>query len=240
MTAIPMVFSSPPPPLSEAELRPDSRLGSAFGLAIVVEVLLLVGVVWVLAHRYTPQTPPPIEEVRLVQLPKPVVPPKPRVKPHPRPKPKVIKPRVLHRRIKPVMPPPPRPIPMPKPPAPLPPSPVAAPVLPPPKAVPPPVPLPNPGERATYLGEVRSAIQDAVRFPDEARLLRAQGKVQVRFDLRDGVVSHLTIVTPGGLGVFNANALSAVRDATLPVPPKQLAHKTFNLGLWVLFHFKRH
>ncbi|MDA8383178.1 MAG: energy transducer TonB [Betaproteobacteria bacterium] len=206
-----------------------------------MELLLLLGVAWVLAHRYTPQTPPPVEEVSLVQLPKPVVPTKPRVKPHPRPKPKTVKPRVVHRRVEPVVPRPPRPIPVPKPLARLPPSPVAVPVpSPPPKEVPSPVPPPTPGERASYLGEVRTAIQDAVRFPEEARLLRAQGKVQVRFDLRDGVVSHLILVTPGRLDVFNANALSAVRDAVLPMPPKPLAHKTFNLALWVVFHLKRH
>lgn len=234
MNAGPMVASLPPQPWSADEFRLPSRLASAFWLAILVELLLLVAAGWILAHRYVARTTPLVEQVQLVQVPKPVQTPKQQVRPHPKPKPKAIKRHVARRPVKPLMPPP-----IPKPAVPLPPSPVAAPVPPPsPPKVQVPPPLPTPGEKASYLGSVRDAIQNAVQFPSGARLLRQQGGVQVEFDLRDGVVSHLLIVRPGMLKSFNDNALSAVRDARIPLPPKELAHRTINLVLWVKFSLR--
>ncbi len=131
----------------------------------------------------------------------------------------------------------PQPIALP-PPAPLPPSPIAA-ALPRPQPPAPPQPAVSPGVKASYLGAVRSAIQAAMQFPDDARMLRRDGKVRVRFTLLDGLVTDVKLVTGGRMRSFDSNALSAVRDASIPSPPGALAHRIFHLVLWVKFDLHR-
>ncbi len=224
--------ASPMPSL--AELGAPSRLSVAFWLALAAEAGLVLGLVWMVAHKPAARVPPrPVEQVRLVQLPKPVQKPKPKTElEHPQPLPR---PPAFHPRTVP-LPPPPVALP---PPIALPPSPIAAPVPPPP----PPPPKTQGGvsaaEKATYLGAIRAAIQGAVQFPADARMLRQDGKVRVRFELLDGVVSDVRIITPGRLRSFNSNALLAVHDAGIPSPPKALAHHRFTLALWVKFHLHR-
>lgn len=226
------------PALAVSELRPPSRLKSALWLAAVAEVVLIGGGIWLAARRTTPSPPPPAaERVRLVQLPKPVVQPKPQAVPHRHPRPAPVRP-AFHPHPLPRIVPPSTPLPAPSPLPPLPPSPVAAaiPLL--PRVLPVPAPV-SAAQRASYLEAVKSAIQAAVHFPAQARLLRQDGRVRVSFQLIDGVVRNLKIVIPGRLGAFNANALSAIREASIPSPPKSLAHKRFTLNLWVKFHLHR-
>lgn len=233
--------------LPDIEPHASSRLAPAFGLALLLEVVLIAGAAWMLAHRDAapPLSVPAAVQVQLVQLPKPVLPPKLKVEPPPLlPKPVVH--HVMHPRVKPVAP---LPLPAPQQPAPLPPSPVAAPQ--PPKPPQPqvqrpsvqqsPVPTlaePSASAKASYLAEVRSSIEAAVQFPSDARLLRQQGQVQVQFQLKDGAITNLQILTPGTLGSFNDNALNAVRSARIPQPPKEMMDKTFTLFLWVKFKLK--
>ncbi|MDE2450322.1 MAG: TonB family protein [Gammaproteobacteria bacterium] len=86
---------------------------------------------------------------------------------------------------------------------------------------------------------MKSAIQAAVRFPKDARLLRQEGKVEVSFQLVDGVVTNVKVVAGGRLRSFDVNALNAVREAGIPAPPKALAHQVFTLVLWVKFDLHR-
>lgn len=223
--------ASPMPSLPE--LGGPSRFSVAFWLALAAEAALVLALVWVVAHKPAARVAPrPLEQVRLVQLPRPVEKPKPKPELH-HPQPAPLRPTFHPRPV--ALPPPPLALP---PPIALPPSPIAAPVPPPP---PPPKPQPavSAGEKATYLGAIRAAIQGAVQFPADARMLRQDGRVRVRFELLDGVVSDVRIVTPGRLKSFNANALLAVRDASIPSPPKALAHHRFTLVLWVKFHLHR-
>jgi protein TonB len=223
--------SNPMPSLPE--LGAPSRLSVAFWLALTAEAALVLAVVWVVTHEAaTRVSARPVEQVRLVQLPKPIEKPKP--------KPELKRPASVPRRLtfhpRPVpLPPPPVALP---PPIPLPPSPIAAPVpppAPPPKAQP----VVSASEKSSYLGAIRAAIQEAVRFPADARMLRQDGKVEVKFELRDGVVSNVKIITPGRIKSFNSNALLAVHEASIPSPPKALAHHLFTLVLWVKFHLHR-
>lgn len=222
--------ATPMPSLPELGAR--SRLSVAFWLALAAEATLVLALIWVAAHQPAARVAlRPVEQVRLVQLPKPVEKPKPKPElRHPQPVP--LRP-AFHPRPVP-LPPPPLALP---PPIPLPASLIAAPIPPPP----PPKALPavSAGEKATYLGAIRAAIQSAVRFPADARMLRQDGKVRVKFELRDGIISNVRIITPGRLKSFNANALLAVHEARIPDPPKALAHQRFTLVLWVKFHLHR-
>jgi protein TonB len=224
-------FSNPMPSLPE--LGTPSRLSVAFWLALAAEAALVLAVVWAVTHEPATHVPPrPVEQVRLVQLPKPVETPKPKPElRHPQPMP--VRPAFHPRPVR--LPPPPVALP---PPIALPPSPIAA-------SVPPPAPPPkaqtvvSASEQATYLGAIRAAIQEAVQFPADARMLRQEGEVRVKFELRDGVVSNVQIITPGRIQSFNSNALLAVHEASIPSPPKALAHHPFTLVLWVKFHLHR-
>jgi protein TonB len=223
--------ASPMPALPELpELGAPSRLSAAFWLALAAEIALALALVWAMERGPASHSlPRPVEQVRLVQMPKPVEKPKLPVE-HPRPAPLR---NVFHPRPVPLPPPPPVALP---PPLPLPPSPIAAAA---PKPPPPPPrarPAVDPEQKSTYLGQVRAAIQGAVQFPSQARMLRMDGKVRVKFDLIDGVISNVQIVTPGRIESFNANALLAVHDATIPAPPQALMHHVFTLVLWVKFH----
>jgi protein TonB len=223
--------SNPMPPLPE--LGAPSRLSVAFWLALAAEAALILVVVWAVTHEPAIRVSPrPVEQVRLVRLPKPIEKPKS--------KPELKRPEPVPRRLTfhphPVpLPPPPVALP---PPIALPPSPIAAPVAPP---APPPKaqPVVSASEKATYLGAIRAAIQEAVQFPADARMLRQEGEVRVKFELRDGVVSNVQIITPGRIKSFNSNALLAVHEASIPSPPKALAHHLFTLVLWVKFHLHR-
>jgi protein TonB len=223
--------SNPMPALPA--LGAPSRLSAAFWLALAAEAALTLAVVWAVTHEPTTRVSPrPVEQVRLVQLPKPVEKPKPtpEVK-HPEPVPR----RITYHPRPVALPPPPVALP---PPIALPPSPIAAPA-PTPKPPPKPQPAVSAGEKASYLGAIRAAIQQAVQFPADARMLRQDGKVRVKFQLRDGVISNVQITTPGRMKSFNSNALLAVHDASIPNPPKALAHHVFTLVLWVKFHLHR-
>ncbi len=211
-----------------------SRLTAAFWLALAAEAALVLALIWVVEHRPATRVRPlPVEQVRLVDLPKPVA--KPRQKPEPlHPQPIPLR-ATFHPRPVPLAPPP---VTLPAP-LPLTPSPIAAPVPPPPPPPPEAPPAVSAGEKASYLGAIRAAIQNAVRFPPEARMLREDGRVRVKFELLDGVVSDVRIIAPGRLKSFNSNALLAVHDASIPSPPKILAHHRFTLVLWVRFHLHR-
>lgn len=220
---------SPMPAL--AELGAPSRLSVAFWLALVAEAVLALAVIWAVAHKPATHAPPrPAEQVQLVRMPNPVEKPKIEFK-HPKRAPlrNVFHPRPVE------LPPPPVALP---PAIPLPPSPIAA-AAPPPPPPPHAQPIVNPGQKLTYLSAVRAAIQGAVQFPAAARMLRMDGRVRVKFELVNGVVSHLRIITPGQLQAFNSKALLAVHDAGIPAPPKALADHVFHLVLWVNFHLHR-
>lgn len=223
--------ATPMPPLPQ--LGAPSRLSLAVWLALAAEAALLLAVIWAVAHQPVERVAArPVEQVRLVQLPKPLEKPKPKpALEHPQPAP--LRPTFRPRPV--ALPPPPVALP---PPVSLPASPIAAPVPAPPPP-PPPHPVVSAGEKATYLGAIRAAIQQAVHFPADARMLHENGRVRVKFKLRDGVISDVQIIIPGRITSFNANALLAVHDARIPSPPKALAHHLFTLVLWVKFHLHR-
>ncbi|MHB1676587.1 MAG: TonB family protein [Sulfuriferula sp.] len=230
---------------------PAPRLASALGLALLLELLFIAVTVWMLARRdvtIPPSSSVPVT-VQILQLTKPALVPKPVQAPKPKTEtarvslPKTVMHRALHPRVKPMLAPPvpvtPQPVPLP-----LSAAPAAAVKLPPPlpePAVQPPLPLSVQASIAVkenYLATVREAIQTAVQFPADGRLLREEGEVEVQFQLRNGAISNLKILAPGTLDSFNDNALSAVRNATIPQAPKEMKDRLLTLSLWVKFKLK--
>ena len=220
-------------------------------VALLLEAGLLVAVAWWSSRPAPPPTPQPVQIV--LEAPKPapktVAPPTPKP-PEPKPIPKpVVKPQpkpIVHKvQPKPVQPPPPQPAPEPTPqvqapPAPAPDTKPAMPVAAPTPPAPPPPPAPPAPDvasiKATFEAELRSAIQAAVRYPQAARMMQLTGKTLVGFDFRDGVASHLRVLTSSGADLLDQAAMQAVRSAPYPATPKELQGKTLAFTIWVRFH----
>ncbi|WP_368356531.1 energy transducer TonB [Acidithiobacillus sulfurivorans] len=207
-------------------------------IAAAIESVFVALLIW----KSTEQTPPPaaINAPVTISLvpptpPKPLPPmPKPQVQPQPKPVPRPV-PRPL-----------PRPVPhpvaeqqakLPLPPTPMP-SPVQAPT---PKAVATPPPPPpsaapvSPAVREDYLAQVKGAIQAAVHFPESAKMLGENGRVQLHFILHAGQIGGVSITQKGSMGAFDTAAIAALRDAHLPAVPASLKNKSFDLSIWVEF-----
>ncbi len=215
------------------------RWATATALALLIELLVLAALAW-WSSRPAPPPPPQPVEITLTQ-PKPppkVVTPKP---PPPKPKPKVLpkpKPRVVHHVVH--HPPPPAP-PKPRiqpPPTPAPATRPTMPVAPPP---PPPPPRKPPKAdvaalRMSFEALLREAVQDAVHYPESARLMQVEGRTLVGFTFIDGRVSQVHVVKSSGVPSLDSAALRAVRTAPYPQPPAALAGHALSFVIWVRFH----
>ena len=204
----------------------------ALGLAVLVELILLVGmaIIFINTRTVTPKTSAPVA-LTIVTEP---TPPAPIAKPvplPPQPKPKVTpshqaKPHPL------------RPTP-PAPPVPLAqaPSPTAfsVPVAPPaPPQPPPPVVTSRVDLHAEYADRVRAAVQAAVYYPPAAVAMHFSGRVQVAFQLQDGIPGETRIMTSSGLGIIDRAALQAVQTARYPAPPDDLRGHDLSYQVWVI------
>lgn len=230
--------------------EPDDRRRwpLAAGSALLLEAAIVAALLWLADQGATVPPPPPMQIVLEAPRPAPktVAPPRPKPpepKPKPIPKP-VVKPQprpIVHKlETKPPLPlPPPTPR-VQAPPAPVPDTKPAMPVVAPaPPAPPQPRAPPTPDVasiRATFEAELRSAIQAAVRYPQAAKLMQLNGKTLVSFDLHDGAVSHVRVLTSSGADLLDHAALDAVRNAPYPATPKELQGKVMAFTIWVRFH----
>ena len=229
-------------PDNSTVIRSDQgeHTGIAFVWALLLEGIILALFAWLVVRS---ESVPPVSSSDAVQLQivAAATPPTP-VKPVVEPPPKLPKPVAHPVKLAQPKPLPPPPLPVSQQLAPLPSAATPSAMTEPPP--PPPVPVqqvaaePSAAAKENYFAEVRSAIQAAEQFPDDARLLRQQGQVEVRFQLDNGQISNLSIITPGTLATFNSNALNAVRNAALPPPPKAMIDKSYTLTLWVKFTLK--
>jgi protein TonB len=202
---------------------PWQRWG-AYVLAALLEIILLAGI-WHFLERPAPkQDQDDTTEIAMVEAPPTPAPPKP-VPPPPPPKvvepPKVV-PKTIH-----VIP---RPAPMVVPPMVLPPEITAPP--------PPPVP-PQPAVDAEavdrFQAEVRAAIQAAIIYPPTARMMKQQGRAKVAFTLTHGHAEGAQLIQSSGVATIDTAALAAVRDATYPGPPPEMAGKPLSFAVFVVF-----
>ncbi len=227
--------------------EPDAsrRWAASTALALVLESAALAALAWFLSRPAPPPPPQPIEITLSRPKPAPKVvapkppppkpkPPPPRPKPQPRPRPHPI----VHPHPRP-LPPPPQPRIQP-PPAPLPSAQPAMPVAPPPPPPPPPrTPPPKPDTaalRLSFEALLREAIQDAVHYPESARLMRVEGRALVSFRFLDGRVNRVRIVRSSDVPALDQAALQAVRKAPYPPAPAALAGRAMSFVIWVRFH----
>ncbi len=215
-----------------------SRPIQAFSMALFIELLLLIGLVATLVNVAPPprKISPPVALTIVTE----VTPPTPVAKPKPLPplpKPKLAP--VHHERPHPVKPAPPAPTP-PAPAKPLAPTPTpTAFTEPTPPPAPPPTPTPAPPRASTvnlhaeYQDKVRAAVQAAVYYPPAAVAMHFSGRVQVGFNLRDGVASATHIITSSNIGIIDRAALQAVQVAQYPAPPDDLRGKNQTYEIWI-------
>jgi periplasmic protein TonB len=199
----------------------------AFGLAILLEVLLLVGATVVLASAT--QVKPAISEPVTITLVSEEEPPPP-------PKPKPPPPKAKLQPAPPVLSLPP---PMPTPVAPVPvvemPTAFTEPVKPPPPPPPPPV-SGRPDQGLEYAAKVRAAVQAAVFYPPAAAALRFSGRVRVEFHLQDGIPGEAHVLFGSGMGIIDRAALQSVQGAHYPEPPADLRGADRVYQVWVEFN----
>jgi protein TonB len=203
----------------------------ALAVALALEAALLAGLLWWSGHAPAPAPaapvdivlqPAPVPAVTLPPLPEPAQRPKPRplVRTAPRPAPAPV-----------AATPPPVPMPAAVPaPAPAPDTRPAMPVA---------AAAPTSGsERAAFEAQLRAAVQASVRYPAAARMMHLTGRTLVAFDYQDGVASGARVAQSSGSDELDQAALAAVRSATFPRPPKDLAGTTLRFDVWVRFHLQ--
>lgn len=231
--------------MMSTDLRPLGNLvkapsGNGNFKALVIAAAIESALVALLIWKSTEQTPPPAAinapvTISLVPptppkplppMPKPQVQPKPVPRPVPRPLPRPVPHPVAEQQEKLPVPPTPQPSPVQ---APAPKS-VVTPPPPPPSATP-----VSPAVREDYLAQVKGAIQAAVHFPESAKMLGENGRVQLHFSLHNGQISGVKIMQKGSMGAFDTAAMAALHDARLPAVPAGLKDKTFDLSIWVEF-----
>ncbi len=208
----------------------------AFGLAVLVEVILFLGAVgYSMMHVRTegvateevitlaPEAPP--EPKHEVAKPKPA-PPKPKKEIEPKPvKQKVVEPK-------------PTPPPLPKPAIDkTPPTPVATPTAA-TEPAPPPTPAPQPVVKSevdphvinTYAAKLLAAVQAATHCPSDVQFV---GRVRVAFSLKDTDPRNVHVLNGSGVSAIDDAARHAVVDAVIPEPPAEMKGSERNYQTWV-------
>ena len=120
------------------------------------------------------------------------------------------------------------------------PLPIPAPQMPlqsPPAAPPPSAPSPPASAEAVdrFDAEIRAAIQAAIVYPPTARMMKQQGRTKVAFRLIQGHAEDPRIVQSSGIPAIDTAAAAAVRNATYPTPPPELAGKALEFAVFVEF-----
>ena len=92
----------------------------------------------------------------------------------------------------------------------------------------------SPDAVRTLEGEIRAAVQEALRYPASSRMMGEEGRSLVGFDYRDRLVSNIRLLASSGTGRLDGAAIETVRDAVYP-PPGAAAGRTLSLAVWVAF-----
>lgn len=188
----------------------------AFGLAVIVEFVLLTGAAFALngAQAVKPVISGSTSISLVSEDQQPVKPPAP--KPQPRPKvvqdePKPEIPQVTEAQANTFTEP-----------TPPPPATVAS----------------NADLNAEYAAKVHAAVQAAHYYPPAAVSLHYSGRVRVEFHLRDGVPSEIRLLAASGFGLIDRAALQAVQNAKYPEPPAEIKGTNNIYQVWVEFNRK--
>lgn len=208
-------------------------------IALALEVLMALALVYLLTSREERATPIPVTEIMLAPpvpaTPQPTTPTPPNPqKPPPAPTP-VSRPSnpPVHRELARAMP-----LPMPavsNDPAPDVVSPQPAPQETPPPAAQPARPVASTIFPARFGDMVRAAVQSAVVFPMAARASHLSGRTQVAFYYQDGTITEVKITTSSGNALLDKAAVAAVNAARYPPPPQEYQGKLLSFEIWVRF-----
>lgn len=236
-----------PAALAEGSGADRFALPRAVLVAVVLEVLLVLGVAVSLPTRLPPKLEVLPVTLSFPTLPDPPAKPAPAPDPLPTPRrdpppPKPMRPRIARQHVS-RHPAETTPAPIAEPPAQLAAVPVAAempaenmlPAPAPPVAAPPAPPRIDPSVRASFEDRVRAAVQASVRYPYAGRLAHLSGRAQVAFVYLDAKVSGVRLATSSGSDLLDAAALQAVSAAQFPSPPATLAGKRLAFEIWVRF-----
>jgi len=88
---------------------------------------------------------------------------------------------------------------------------------------------------ANWETRIRQAVQNAALYPAAARLLRRDGRAQVRFDYDRGKVESASIAQTSHFSALDTAALAAVTRAVIPDPPAELGPQRRTMLVWVQF-----
>jgi protein TonB len=245
-------------------LRPDyiayfrdfSGTRSRFWIAALAASILVHGLAFWQASRYTPRAadedfrvevrmieepppPPPAPPPSPPTPPEAVVPPPPKPVPKPpKEQPRRAPPPILAAPPAPAAPSGPvvpvQPAPTPLPPIEVPPPPPAAPMSPSPEQPAAPVvpAAPVEDENALLEGfgrELSRVFAERKVYPRLALMRNMQGKVKLRLDFAQGALVNITLLSSSGHPVLDDGALADARRMKLPTPTGSLARKTFSL-----------
>ena len=98
-------------------------------------------------------------------------------------------------------------------------------------------PAPNLSPHVLHAWEARvhQAVQNALIYPNAARLMHREGRTRVRFEYDHNAVSGAAVAESSGSSSLDQAALGAVTRAVMPPPPPEIAGQTRSLILWVNF-----
>jgi periplasmic protein TonB len=93
----------------------------------------------------------------------------------------------------------------------------------------------------TWKSQIVARLEEHKRYPEEARLRRDQGVVQVFFALdREGRLIESRVVRPSGVREFDEEALAVLqRAAPFPPPPDVLVGDRVDLTVPFRFNLKQ-
>ncbi len=102
----------------------------------------------------------------------------------------------------------------------------------------PPAAIPNPQAVAALERQIDEAVNAAKSYPPAAQHLRMQGRSQISFSYRDGVVTNVALTRSSNADMLDRAALNAVRRAAYPAAPPALTHHPLQLAVWLDFSLR--
>ena len=111
----------------------------------------------------------------------------------------------------------------------------AAPAVPAHAAPPPAATVASPGLLAAWEARIHQAVQNALVYPNAARLMHREGRTRIRFEYDHGSVARVSVVEASTLAALDHAAMDAVTRAAIPAPPPEIAGQDRTLLLWVTF-----
>jgi protein TonB len=98
---------------------------------------------------------------------------------------------------------------------------------------------PAPSEYGPYLQQLRSQIEDTIKYPSAARRRRLAGTVLVELVVRpSGEIEHVAVVGSSSYALLDDAAIDAIR-ALHPLPfPAELPRRPLRVQLPIVFDFR--